>query len=439
MAIRRLVIAMTVFILFAGTPSSDAAFGVRYSGYLVDNYCYGRVQAGQLALDRTDPLREPWKHTLHCMRDVGLCRRGGFYLAQKNLDSGKYLPRFLFDDDGNGKVLALLDAACAGGRCGPSNDRTQVTVTALGTDNGDGILRDVTLSECHPPGSAECDGVLACVSGCAPPAPIVTDGGSGGNTNSNSTNATEDSMFMGNGSAGGGFPGGFPGSNVGGLFPPIVIELEVPALLWAHVLCMLISWGCLLPVGVIWAHNMRFSDQKWCQTPIWFQGHRILQSIGWLFQLLGFIFIFLHKGGFAALELGGHFQAAGLFHPSVHEVIGLIVVILGTLQPLNALVRHLPFIGHPAKDGSRPIGRLIWEIVHKGFGYIAVVFGLINVVLGIIYADSFGFSGPLVPTAIAIAATCFGIVVTTCGATLACGYSKYEEISTSASDEEASN
>lgn len=241
------------------------------------------------------------------------------------------------------------------------------------------------FAQCMPAGSAQCDGVLSC---------------SGGSCNIPTTS----------------------------LFPDI--QLPVQTFLWLHVICMLVSWGCLLPLGVLWALSFRSSEKKVCDTPIWFQGHRTLQSIGWLFQLLGFIFIFLQKGGFGMS--GSHFK-------SPHEVIGLIVVVVGTLQPFNALLRHLPCIGHPSKDGSRSSGRLAWEIAHKGLGYIAVLLGATNIILGISYARMIGFGGALVPLAITVAGLSLGtqLIVLCAGAAYRVFLKKREFDLASGSDEDS--
>jgi len=62
----------------------------------------------------------------------------------------------------------------------------------------------------------------------------------------------------------------------------------------------------------------------------------------------------------------------------MHTYIGLIVVILTTQQPLNAFFRP-----HPSPGQAKSTGRWIFEIVHKGAGYIAVVLGVFNCVSGV--------------------------------------------------------
>merc|ERR1712070_765119 len=81
-------------------------------------------------------------------------RNNGFYLAVRSNSTGDYGIKFLFDNAGNQAAIALLDQATRSS-LGPG----LFTVTANGATNGNGILTNVTLAECFPPGSAECDGV----------------------------------------------------------------------------------------------------------------------------------------------------------------------------------------------------------------------------------------------------------------------------------------
>lgn len=64
-----------------------------------------------------------------------------------------------------------------------------------------------------------------------------------------------------------------------------------------------------------------------------------------------------------------------------HEVIGLIVVFVGTLQPLNAFFRP-----HKAPEGEKqPTKRVAWELYHKGAGYLCIVGAIIAVAIGLQY------------------------------------------------------
>ena len=92
-----------------------------------------------------------------------------------------------------------------------------------------------------------------------------------------------------------------------------------------------------------------------------------------MIQLLGFVFVVVYVSSDSA-----HFQ-------SPHTWIGLLVVVLGTLQPLNAFFRP-----HPSEETGWT-KRKLWEYVHKGSGYTAVVFGMFNVITGALLTQVLGF------------------------------------------------
>jgi len=140
------------------------------------------------------------------------------------------------------------------------------------------------------------------------------------------------------------------------------------AVLWLHLICMVLSWGGLLPWGVVLANRIR----KVADMPPgrWFILHRRFQVVGWCVQLIGFVFILVHVSNTS----GKHFDNG-------HAILGLIVIVLGTQQPFNASLRHL--CAHPHAGEPKTTGRRIFEIFHEGGGYISVVFGLLNCWFGV--------------------------------------------------------
>jgi len=139
--------------------------------------------------------------------------------------------------------------------------------------------------------------------------------------------------------------------------------IPLPSIMIGHGLLMMLSWGLILPMGVAVAHLHRQTLPKgW-----WFKMHKALQYLGWFLQLVGFIMAFVYKEN-------SHFQGKGI--AELHMVLGGIVVLIGTLQPLNAFLR-------PHKTPGEPISnnRKCWECSHKGFGYLAVLGGMANCVL----------------------------------------------------------
>ncbi|KXJ05884.1 Cytochrome b561 and DOMON domain-containing protein [Exaiptasia diaphana] len=61
-----------------------------------------------------------------------------------------------------------------------------------------------------------------------------------------------------------------------------------------------------------------------------------------------------------------------------HGAIGLDIMIVGVMQPLNGFFRP-----HKSPDGSRTLKRIIWEWYHKLAGRFALILALINICLGL--------------------------------------------------------
>ena len=147
-----------------------------------------------------------------------------------------------------------------------------------------------------------------------------------------------------------------------------------------HVVLMGASWGALLPWGAALANRARVVSGN----GEWFKLHRRFQYVGWALQIVGFAAIFAHVAQGSSAP--SHFL-------STHAKLGLVVTIVGTLQPLNAMMRP-----HPTdeKTGRKSACRAGWELWHKGIGWSAVLGGLLNVVLGAVLLNSFGYSSAFV-------------------------------------------
>jgi len=181
----------------------------------------------------------------------------------------------------------------------------------------------------------------------------------------------------------------------------VSVSIAPPATLWIHAACMLFAWGALIPFGVAWARLERQNTNQFQSKPVWFAYHRICQSIGCLLQLAGVAcaVVFVEKGGHS------HFS-------TLHTILGLVVVLLGALQPLNAVFRP-----HPHKDNSQAHflnARTMWEYMHKGTGYLAVLFGILNVVCGILATKNRNYGHAIVPimsTAMGLFGVCLLVYV----------------------------
>jgi hypothetical protein len=185
--------------------------------------------------------------------------------------------------------------------------------------------------------------------------------------------------------------------------------LQAEATLWVHMLAMLIAWGGLLPFGVTFARYMR----KHHDAKLWFTVHRTCQYIGWGCQLLGFTMAIIYVSNTGG---GEHFSGKNV----LHKIIGLIVVIFGTLQPVNAYFRPHP---HPDIDSSRGCddSRTCWEFLHKTCGLIAIALGAFNVFAGALAANNLSYDSvfyliPLVVGGLTVGAMLlFAFIKEVCG------------------------
>ena len=126
---------------------------------------------------------------------------------------------------------------------------------------------------------------------------------------------------------------------------------------------MLIGWGWMLPMGAIFAKFFKHRPDG-----LWFKIHRALQVLGLLFATVGWLVALTN---FTSLNDKG-------LNNYRHGVLGCVTMALGLLQPLNAVIRPHP----PAEGEEKETTRLIWEIVHKGFGYIALMLAIATIGYG---------------------------------------------------------
>jgi hypothetical protein len=178
--------------------------------------------------------------------------------------------------------------------------------------------------------------------------------------------------------------------------------------LFLHFLLMLCSWGTLLPWGVAIA-----SRTRGVADPAWFVSHRRLQVTGWALQLLGFCCAVWYCQVYST-----HFASS-------HTRIGLAVVILGTLQPLNAYFRPHPLpqsedslLRRAIKGEPNARKRLVFECLHKGGGWTAVSLGMLNVVIGVGLIHLKGYDGTTV--GVALTGACLGALFNTSVTTQSC-------------------
>jgi hypothetical protein len=168
------------------------------------------------------------------------------------------------------------------------------------------------------------------------------------------------------------------------------------AVLWLHVLCMLLGWGLLLPWGASLANRSRDVGAKGS----WYRTHVAMQITGWGCQIAGFVLSIVLV---QVYEGGMHFTGPTSTNTG-HKVIGLLVVIFGSLQPLNARLRpHAPAEGE-AKSGARRA----WEVLHKYGGWVCIFFGVLNAMVGCALLVEQNYESGVVGGAAVLLALCLG-------------------------------
>jgi hypothetical protein len=296
------------FIFLVCALRGGNSIQVCFTGYVMDTYCINR---GTL-LDNPSlqTLIHPDKHSVHCLVDVPACYQSGFELLADPAQGSQIYPRaYALDQNGNNMVLQIARST---GSCSTCSNNPgglvrgfRATITGVSTGQGSPALLQVSKVEVG----------TTCVNGSTIPANLVTD--------------------------------------------------TVNQFIVYHGTLMVLSWGLLLPCGVISAHFLKH------RGPMWFRLHRGIQVTGLLLAIGGFVI--------ALTQLP---IPPGVLTATTHKVTGMVIMGLGILQPINAFFRP-----HPCKEGDSDDLKGIrqrWEFVHKSTGFAALGLALIiQIPLGI--------------------------------------------------------
>lgn len=170
----------------------------------------------------------------------------------------------------------------------------------------------------------------------------------------------------------------------------VVVPLEVrpgPAVLYVHLVCMILAWGLLLPWGAALAARGREHGSRGS----WFAAHWKLQAGG----------VVLMLGGFAAAVVFAEGHTAHFKSP--HAQLGLAVVVLGCVQALMGALRpHAP----ASAEEQRSAERALFEGAHKNGGRLAVVLGIATIGVGIAQAKSLNYDMTVVGVAAGLSGVC---------------------------------
>ncbi|PON98016.1 Cytochrome b561 and DOMON domain-containing protein [Trema orientale] len=120
-----------------------------------------------------------------------------------------------------------------------------------------------------------------------------------------------------------------------------------------HGILAILGWGLILPLGAIVPRYFKHKD------PLWYYLHSVIQFVGFVFGLAAVVL-----GQQLYNEIGAHFPT--------HRGIGIFILVLSILQILAFFLR-------PNKEAKI---RKYWNWYHHSMGRLALLFGALNIVLG---------------------------------------------------------
>jgi hypothetical protein len=151
---------------------------------------------------------------------------------------------------------------------------------------------------------------------------------------------------------------------------------------WAywHARFMVLSWGVLLPIGVLIARFYKITpSQNWphqVDNKLWWHSHRVFQWAG---------LACMSAGAWVMWGYAGSGNAAATAHSS----IGWVLLAAGWLQALGSFARGSS--GTPEEPGDHYLmtrKRLVFERIHKFVGWSALMASVVAIVLGLVIADA---------------------------------------------------
>lgn len=307
-------------------PVAQAGDEVCVQGFIMDRYC---IDLGVLFENRaiaTLGATGPVDHSVHCLIDVPHCLTSSFevlnVLEDETGSETRYGREWRLDDNTMVRDWAYANAICADCEStslenGPGKVERGLRMAIRGFVEKGATFRSPAIIRVEEVAHAdEFDTLCAGIQQFAPPR-IIKDSG------------------------------------------------RLKRLIIAHGGLMMFAWGFLLPSGAILARFGKHRPDGW-----WFKLHRIMQPLGLVFAIAGWG-IALHN--FRALDRKGDGT-----HYYPHAALGMTVMILGILQPFNALIRP-----HAPKEGEEKTTlRFIWEIFHKRLGWLTLLLAIVTIGIG---------------------------------------------------------
>lgn len=154
-----------------------------------------------------------------------------------------------------------------------------------------------------------------------------------------------------------------------------------PSVAW-HARLMVLAWGVLIPVGVLWARFWKVAPhQDWPRQldhKAWWHAHRTLQIAGVLVGIGALALVFRRGAASPGADL--------------HHLVGWAVVTAGVAQVLHGFARGSK--GGPTDATLRgdhydmTLRRVVFERVHKALGWAAVIAAIAAIASGLVVADA---------------------------------------------------
>jgi hypothetical protein len=218
-------------------------------GFVMDFYCIDR----RFLLDRSTirTLERPELHSVHCLVDVDQCNESPYEILLDPLPGESLYARgWRLDDDTKNRII---DLARSVGSCSTCENRQgliqgfraalNATVLDLGSSSVPPLISATEIQQSEL-------GVPTC-------ATLAVEG-----------NSADTGNFVARA-------------------PPIRITAsgsDLQKKYYAHASLMLIGWGWLLPSGAIFASLFKHRPDG-----LWFKIHRVLQTIGLVFAIIGWV------------------------------------------------------------------------------------------------------------------------------------------------------
>lgn len=263
-------------------------------GYIMDFFCINR---GHMLDNEVVTLKQPEQHSVHCLVDVGSCINSPFEVLIDPVEgSNMYSRGFRMTEDSKAKMIDFAQQIGSCSTCvnGNSSDmlrrgfRAVMKATILNLNlasEAPPMIEVLDMADSSSMLSDFCKIQFNMTN-------IVTELGS--NSTLFSTGVKSD-----------------------------LKEMQV-----AHASLMLASWGFLLPLGATIARFFKYHSNG-----SWFNLHRTCQSAGLIFAIIGWTIALRNFDVFADIGYNNY----------RHGLCGMATMILGLLQPCNALIRpHVP-------------------------------------------------------------------------------------------------